>query len=316
MSKSTKNNLVFILLLVGAAAIGIYVLVKPSPPQEESFDSSPIAGINDPIPARNTEPSEPRSTPEGVPSDTTPQVPLPSINDLDEGMQKVIAKVDAGLNLAFNLQLNDPKREKLLKDVVALIDSALTNEKNAFLLASLGTAYLLQGKNLKSIEAYDKSLEDLAPIEEIVKNRASAAYNASIQFIRKNDSDNAIMYLNQFYDVIPYDKNAKALLLKWEKERGVGKMRAGDFKGGKQLFQQALAKDSTDHSALFNLGISYYKLLDFDMAIKTFESCIAMKNNDDFSRNYLYTIYRQKGDLETAKKYETEPIKVRKNLEP
>lgn len=320
MEEKKKNSGLFTIVLGAVLLVSIYIIVNKfigSPVSTESkftdvkSNNNPLRkkpdsilelGIDSPVKAIDSS----KSTIKTVASEK-----LPSLDDVDAEMQKTINRVEKSLDRAYQLQPNNPNRIKLLQQTELIIDSAILAFENPFLNVMKGDLKMLQGENVKAVEAYESALLVLGSIASIERNHAGACYNAAIDLIRQNDTDRAIVLLEQFYNYDNTDENGRALLVDWYKKRAVGLLRNSENSEGLELAQKALALSPNDHVAHFNAGIALFRLLDYNKAIRKFKKCIELNPSDKFSKNYLYAIYMQKGDTANAALYETDATLVK-----
>lgn len=233
------------------------------------------------------------------------ELPMPSMQELETSVQLTIKRIDANLDKAFNLQYG-PKRGKLLKETKKSLDSMLAMGDNPFYHISYGDLEMLRGSYKESERHYSIALKVLTKLDGLKRNHAQACFNASLASVKENDTDAAIAYLEKFRAFEDADEEANQLLYSWYKARSIGLMWEGKTRLGRKLLQKALAMNEYDNAVQFNMGIAQYRLLEYDKAIKHFEYCLELDKNHVPSKDYLYTIYRIKGDTATANKYRTQ----------
>ncbi|MFY0673873.1 MAG: tetratricopeptide repeat protein [Bacteroidia bacterium] len=235
---------------------------------------------------------------------------LASFEDIDAEMQIIFNRIDKRLDKAHRIKTGLKKRDILLSETETLIDSALLVYNNPFFNVSLGDLKMLQGKNTDAVKQYEVAMLKLGNLESIRRNHAGACYNAAIEMINANDTDQAIKLMETFHAFAPNDENGQAILVDWYTKRSVGLLRVGKNQQGLALCQKAIAINAFEHAPHFNAGIAHFRMRNYDKAIKQFESCLELNANDQYSKNYLYTIYMNQGNVNKAKEYETEAINV------
>lgn len=235
---------------------------------------------------------------------------LPSFNNIEKPMRLAIKRIEKNLDLAYTYKPEDATRIALLISTEKMIDSILAKGDNAFLHASKGDLYMLMGLNQKATIEYGLALQTLGNISAIEQNYAGACYNVAVERMNENDTDLAIAYMERFYNIVPEDENGTALLLSWYKKRAVGLLRKNENALGLAILKKALLIAPNDHIVHFNTAIAYYRLLKLDKAIEHFKTCLTLNANDNYSKNYLFTIYSQRGDLLNAAKYQTEATDI------
>jgi tetratricopeptide (TPR) repeat protein len=319
MSQS-KNNILAGLGLAAALALAVYIIYSKF--AEPETESSEYAYLNKPKSTATGESPKPNidssSFFESTSEDTNGMVQaerlvaedLASFDDLDAEMQAIFNRVDNMLDRAHRIKTGLKKRDVLLAETEKLIDSALVAYENPFFNVSKGDLKMLQGQNVDAVQQYEVAMLKLGNLESIRRNHAGACYNAAIEMINANDTDQAIKLMETFHAFAPEDENGQAILVDWYKKRSVGLLRAGKNQQGLALCQKALAINAFEHVAHFNAGIAHFRLKNYDKAIKRFESCLEINPNDDFSKNYLYTIYMNQGNVNKAKEYEVDAINV------
>jgi len=305
-----KNNPVIAVILVAALLGAVYLIfaeVTKEEPQSEglNYTGSTTSGGN----IGQASPTDSLLAEDETQNGNSSPGRLPSMQDLPTSVQLSINRIDGNLDRAFQLDYG-PKRKKLLEVTEKSLDSLLAMDDNPFYHISTGDLKMLQGDYYESERHYSIALKTLSNIDGLKRNHAGACFNASLAARNENDTDAAIGYLEKFRGYEPDDEEANQLLYSWYKQRAIGLMRKGKTKNGKALLEKALAMNEFDNVIHFNLGIAQYRLLEYDKAIKHFERCLEFDKNDANSKDYLYTIYRIRGDTAMARKYQNEGVDV------
>ena len=220
MSQS-KNNLLAGIGLGAALVVAVYLIYsKFSAPETQTSEYSYSNHITE---AKNQENDETEfdssSFFENTTTDSNDLVEadrlkaqgLASFDDLDAEIQTVFNRVDNMLDQAHRIKTGLKKRDVLLAETETLIDSALMAYENPFFKVSKGDLKMLQGKNGDAVKQYEVAMLKLGNLESIRKNHAGACYNAAIEMINANDTDQAIRLMETFSAFAPNDENGKAI---------------------------------------------------------------------------------------------------------
>lgn len=306
-----KNNPVIAVILVAALLGAAYLIFAEVTKEEVQSEGLSYTGGTSPSEGNTVQasPTDSLIQEQGTQGGNSSPGRLPSMQDLETSVQLSINRIDGNLDRAFQLEYG-PKRKKLLEVTEKSLDSLLAMDDNPFYHISTGDLKMLQGNYYESERHYSIALETLSNIDGLKRNHAGACFNASLAARNENDTDAAIGYLEKFRAYEPNDEEANQLLYSWYKQRAIGLMRKGKTKNGKKLLEKALAMNEFDNVVHFNLGIAQYRLLEYDKAIKHFERCLEFDKNDANSKDYLYTIYRIRGDTAMARKYQNEGVDV------
>lgn len=74
-----------------------------------------------------------------------------------------------------------------------------------------------------------------------------------------------------------------------------------DFDNGIDCFEQIVSKDENDSNSYFNLGLCYFKKENFVKAIENFQNTIDINDNDVYAHFYIGNILFEMGVFEEAK---------------
>lgn len=306
MAEKRKNNPIYLVLLIGALLLVVYVVFikeDQKPTRREVVSYERLGGELPDLSGGEAPDFEKKD------STTAPKKPMQSLDDLDEGLRNTIKAIDRNLDQAYSMDVGK-SRNDLLDRTKFLIDSLMKIYDNPFLYVSMGDLYMLVPDFVKAEANYEKGLNRIGDINGLARNRATASYNAAGEMLSASDTDAAISYMETYCNQFPKDSNASGLLLFWYKKRAVGKIVEKDNQGGLELLQKALEFEPNDYSNNFNLGIALYRLGNLEAAISHFTKCLEIRNEDRYANDYLYIIYSAMGDEEKAQQYYVAPENV------
>ncbi|MBI1183195.1 hypothetical protein GC194_02905 [bacterium] len=314
MTEQKKNSPAYLVLMIAILVLATYVIIK------KLIGSPKATPVQTEIEKSEKEADEKDSTAffshseEEIPAEQLDEMPvekLPKYEDIDETTRKLFERIMGKLDKAYALPENNAQRKKILNAVKNTIDSAKAIEDNPFLSVNEGDMYMLMFAYESAAEAYLDALQRMGKIPNVVHNYANACYNSALARMKNHDTDNAIVYLEKFSKIAPGDTNGSSLLFEWYKKRAVGLLRKQENPKGMELLKKANNIKPDNYVILFNMGIAQYRMLKTDEAIALFKKCIAMKpDKSDYAKNYLFTIYMQKGDRVNAEKYRTEATDI------
>ena len=179
------------------------------------------------------------------------------------------------------------EKDKKVKET--LIDLTNKYPDSYYAHKLLAEIYAKEGGMRKSIEEYVKTLE-------IKRNDYKSYYKISVLLKDLGRNKQAIQMLNNLLKVKPEHLEASKMLAKLIKKKE-------EYKKAINIINKALKSNENDEELIYNLGIAYIRVNEFDLAKKCFEKIVTINNKNYYAYYRLGQIALLYRDFDMAESY-------------